>query len=69
MIRDAGFDAEDISSITKSPEILSGRVKTLHPAVHVGFCAPARCLSVLLCSDMIIREAYWPEIKNQMRPI
>ena len=26
----------DISAITKSPEILKGRVKTLHPNVHAG---------------------------------
>lgn len=26
----------DIAAITRSPELLSGRVKTLHPAVHAG---------------------------------
>ena len=26
----------DVSDITKAPEILGGRVKTLHPAVHGG---------------------------------
>ena len=26
----------DISAITNSPEILKGRVKTLHPKVHAG---------------------------------
>lgn len=26
----------DISAITNSPEILKGRVKTLHPIVHAG---------------------------------
>ncbi|KAL8734750.1 MAG: hypothetical protein Q9181_003090 [Wetmoreana brouardii] len=36
LIRDAGFDVQDISAITKSPELLGGRVKTLHPAVHAG---------------------------------
>ena len=29
----------DVSSITKAPEMLSGRVKTLHPAVHAGILA------------------------------
>ena len=29
----------DISTITKAPEMLSGRVKTLHPAVHAGILA------------------------------
>ncbi|KAL8918678.1 MAG: hypothetical protein Q9208_007239 [Pyrenodesmia sp. 3 TL-2023] len=36
LIRDAGFEVHDISAITKSPELLGGRVKTLHPAVHAG---------------------------------
>ncbi|KAL6716413.1 bifunctional phosphoribosylaminoimidazolecarboxamide formyltransferase/IMP cyclohydrolase [Lecanora helva] len=36
LIREAGFAVEDISAITNSPEILKGRVKTLHPAVHAG---------------------------------
>ncbi|KAI9755432.1 MAG: bifunctional phosphoribosylaminoimidazolecarboxamide formyltransferase/IMP cyclohydrolase [Chaenotheca gracillima] len=39
MIRDAGFPIEDISAITHAPEMLSGRVKTLHPAVHAGILA------------------------------
>lgn len=39
MIREAGFDIEDVSSITGAPEMLGGRVKTLHPAVHGGILA------------------------------
>ncbi|XP_022646889.1 bifunctional purine biosynthesis protein PURH-like isoform X2 [Varroa jacobsoni] len=35
-IRDAGMEIRDISQITGHPEILGGRVKTLHPAVHGG---------------------------------
>ena len=35
-IRDAGLAVMDVSEITKHPEILGGRVKTLHPAVHSG---------------------------------
>ncbi|KJR84535.1 phosphoribosylaminoimidazolecarboxamide formyltransferase [Sporothrix schenckii 1099-18] len=31
--------SRDISSITKAPEMLAGRVKTLHPAVHAGILA------------------------------
>ncbi|KAF2402357.1 AICARFT/IMPCHase bienzyme [Trichodelitschia bisporula] len=38
-IRDAGLEVEDISAVTKAPEILGGRVKTLHPAVHGGILA------------------------------
>ena len=33
-LRDAGFKVTDVSEYTNSPEILDGRVKTLHPKVH-----------------------------------
>ncbi|CAI4045769.1 bifunctional phosphoribosylaminoimidazolecarboxamide formyltransferase/IMP cyclohydrolase ADE16 SKDI_12G0840 [Saccharomyces kudriavzevii IFO 1802] len=39
MVREAGFPVDDISSITHAPEMLGGRVKTLHPAVHAGILA------------------------------
>ncbi|MCJ1243892.1 bifunctional phosphoribosylaminoimidazolecarboxamide formyltransferase/IMP cyclohydrolase [Trapelia coarctata] len=39
LIREAGFHVEDVSAITHAPEMLSGRVKTLHPAVHAGILA------------------------------
>lgn len=39
LLREANIDVSDVSSITKSPEMLGGRVKTLHPAVHGGILA------------------------------
>ncbi|GAA5922331.1 hypothetical protein JCM1841_003072 [Sporobolomyces salmonicolor] len=38
-IRNAGMDIGDVSDITGAPEMLGGRVKTLHPAVHGGILA------------------------------
>ncbi|SMN18832.1 similar to Saccharomyces cerevisiae YMR120C ADE17 Enzyme of 'de novo' purine biosynthesis containing both 5-aminoimidazole-4-carboxamide ribonucleotide transformylase and inosine monophosphate cyclohydrolase activities [Maudiozyma saulgeensis] len=38
-IRESGFPVDDISSITHAPEMLGGRVKTLHPAIHGGILA------------------------------
>lgn len=35
-LRDAGMSVKDVSDITGAPEMLGGRVKTLHPAVHAG---------------------------------
>eukprot|EP01036_Dinobryon_divergens_P032174 gene32174-41711_t len=35
-LRDAGFSVKDVSEYTQSPEILDGRVKTLHPKIHGG---------------------------------
>jgi phosphoribosylaminoimidazolecarboxamide formyltransferase/IMP cyclohydrolase len=36
LLRDAGIDAIDVSAKTGFPEIMDGRVKTLHPTVHGG---------------------------------
>ena len=38
-LREAGIDVVDVSEHTGSPEILDGRVKTLHPKVHGGILA------------------------------
>ena len=35
-IREAGIPVRDISEFTGFPEMLDGRVKTLHPKVHAG---------------------------------
>lgn len=35
-LRDAGLKVKDISELTGFPEMLDGRVKTLHPKVHGG---------------------------------
>ncbi|NCC52452.1 MAG: bifunctional phosphoribosylaminoimidazolecarboxamide formyltransferase/IMP cyclohydrolase [Spartobacteria bacterium] len=35
-IRDAGIEVRDISDFTGFPEMMDGRVKTLHPKVHAG---------------------------------
>ena len=36
MLRDAGLTVKDVSEFTGFPEMLDGRVKTLHPKVHGG---------------------------------
>src|SRR6202012_2356779 len=35
-LRGAGLEVSDVSEITKFPEMMDGRVKTLHPMVHGG---------------------------------
>src|SRR5687768_15004392 len=35
-LRDAGLEVRDISDLTGFPEMMDGRVKTLHPKVHGG---------------------------------
>ncbi|MCB0062369.1 MAG: bifunctional phosphoribosylaminoimidazolecarboxamide formyltransferase/IMP cyclohydrolase [Caldilineaceae bacterium] len=38
-IEEAGIPVRSVDEITKFPEILGGRVKTLHPAIHGGILA------------------------------
>ena len=38
-LRDAGIDILDVSDYTDFPEMLDGRVKTLHPKIHGGLLA------------------------------
>src|SRR5580658_2015147 len=36
LLRESGIAVKDISELTGFPEMLDGRVKTLHPKVHRG---------------------------------
>ena len=38
-LADAGLSVTGVSDLTGFPELLGGRVKTLHPAVHAGILA------------------------------
>ncbi len=39
LLREAGLPVTSVAEMTGAPEILGGRVKTLHPAVHGGILA------------------------------
>ena len=39
VLREAGLPVTPVSSVTNYPEILGGRVKTLHPSIHGGILA------------------------------
>jgi len=39
VLRDAGLAVTDVSEVTGFPEIMDGRVKTLHPHIHGGLLA------------------------------
>ena len=41
-LRDAGLAVTDVAAVTGFPEMLDGRVKTLHPRVHGGLLADRR---------------------------
>jgi phosphoribosylaminoimidazolecarboxamide formyltransferase/IMP cyclohydrolase len=38
-LREAGIEVRDVSEVTGFPEMLDGRVKTLHPRIHGGLLA------------------------------
>jgi phosphoribosylaminoimidazolecarboxamide formyltransferase/IMP cyclohydrolase len=38
-LREAGLEVKDVSELTGFPEMMDGRVKTLHPKVHGGLLA------------------------------
>jgi len=38
-LKEAGLDVRDVSELTGFPEMMDGRVKTLHPKVHGGLLA------------------------------
>ena len=38
-LRDAGLEVRDVAEVTGFPEMMDGRVKTLHPMVHGGLLA------------------------------
>ena len=41
LLREAGLQVEEVAAVTGSPEMLGGRVKTLHPAIHGALlCRP-----------------------------
>jgi phosphoribosylaminoimidazolecarboxamide formyltransferase/IMP cyclohydrolase len=42
LLRENGLAVTEVAEITGSPEILDGRVKTLHPAIHGGLLARDR---------------------------
>src|SRR5207253_6247904 len=38
-LRDAGLPVTDVADVTGFPEMMDGRVKTLHPLIHGGLLA------------------------------
>ncbi len=41
-LREAGLPVTDVAAVTGAPEMLDGRVKTLHPRIHAGVLADRR---------------------------
>lgn len=54
-LREAGIDVVDVETVTGSPEILEGRVKTLHPKIHGGILARGEVDDAALSENQIER--------------
>ena len=39
LLRESGLTVRDVAEVTGFPEMLDGRVKTLHPRIHAGILA------------------------------
>src|SRR5438034_9791147 len=71
----AGVGVTSVSDVTGFPEIMDGRVKTLHPAVHGGILArrgnPAHMVTIGLHNiapiDIVVVNLY-PFLKAAARP-
>lgn len=71
-IRDAGLQAVDVSGVTGFPEMMDGRVKTLHPKVHGGLLAsrenPEHVAEMdkhgIPCIDLLVANLYPFEAAN-----
>jgi phosphoribosylaminoimidazolecarboxamide formyltransferase/IMP cyclohydrolase len=44
-LRAAGLPVTDVAAVTGFPEMLDGRVKTLHPRIHAGILADRRVMA------------------------
>src|SRR5262249_28226632 len=74
-LREAGLQVTDISDITGFPEMMDGRVKTLHPRVHGGLVAlrdnPEQVASMeqhgIQAIDMVVVNLY-PFAETIRRP-
>lgn len=55
-LRDAGLIVVDVAELTGAPEMLGGRVKTLHPTVHAGILARATQADMAELASLGIRR-------------
>ncbi|MEN9305431.1 MAG: bifunctional phosphoribosylaminoimidazolecarboxamide formyltransferase/IMP cyclohydrolase, partial [Actinomycetota bacterium] len=64
LLRDSGIKVRTVTEVTGSPEILGGKVKTLHPAIHGALLAdqsdPAQVaeLEALAPIDLLVINLY-----------
>ena len=73
-LREAGLAVKDVSELTGFPEMMDGRVKTLHPTVHGGILAvrddPAHAASMALGkSESVLRVLVTASTSTRVRRV
>ncbi|MEM8595234.1 MAG: bifunctional phosphoribosylaminoimidazolecarboxamide formyltransferase/IMP cyclohydrolase [Pseudomonadota bacterium] len=66
LLREAGLGVRDVAEVTQFPEMMDGRVKTLHPMIHGGILAdrtkPEHCAALedhgIAAIDLVIVNLY-----------
>ena len=72
-LREAGLEVKDVSDVTGFPEMMDGRVKTLHPLVHGGLLGRAGTDDAVMAEhgigaiDLLVLNLY-PFLKVSMDP-
>ena len=67
-IKDLGVEVTDVSSLTNFPEMMDGRLKTLHPNIHGGLLAKRDDETHKSDQqDHQIKDAYKKEILNALK--
>ena len=67
-LADAGLPVTEVSDHTGSPEIMGGRVKTLHPRIHGGLLGRAGEVEVEYRSDQPLGEFVAPALRTLETP-
>ncbi len=69
LLHENGLTVTEVSEYTHSPEILGGRVKTLHPAIHGGLLArPTEADLAELQTSVGILLTWWSSISILLKP-
>ena len=71
-LRDAGLEVRDVSDVTGFPEMMDGRVKTLHPVVHGALLALRdndEHVAAMQAHDISAIDLVWSTFTHSRKPL